>query len=407
MTSLLALVMTCSLGVPALAAGEGSYTMAIQVNGSSNATVQPGSTVTVTLTLSKDNESSFDLYSMQDYVRFDTDHFSYVDGSLTSYTTGEGVPAPVFSASVIDYPGSDGEDNAVYVNRASNSAQALDSGVTVISFQLKAGATGTTTLTHSVTEVFQTTDNLYDTTCQDATVTISNSAVTPDPDPEPEPEPSPEPSQPGGSKPSRPSQPSTDPDDDSQDDENDDPLAGFIDVPDNAWYRPAVEYVCSHGLMTGTSSITFSPSAVTDRAMLVTILYRLDGSPAVSQAAPFPDVPADIWYTDAVAWAAANGIVEGYGNGNFGPTDPVTREQVATILYRYIDYRGGDTSALSSLDGYIDEADVSAWAERALEWAVGNRIINGTDTKALLPGGQASRAETAQILMGLCQQVLE
>lgn len=141
--------------------------------------------------------------------------------------------------------------------------------------------------------------------------------------------------------------------------------------------------------------------------MLVTILYRLEGSPAVQDASPFADVPAGTWYTDAVIWGAANGIVEGYGDGRFGPTDPVTREQVASILYRYTAYRGVDVSAEASLDGYVDEASVSTWAEQAVEWAVAEGLISGTDAKALMPAGRASRAETAQILMGLCEQVLK
>ena len=403
MTSLLALVMTCFLCVPALAAGEGSYSMAIQVNGGSSATVKPGSTVTVTLTMSKDNADSFDLYSMQDYIRFDTNYLTYVEDSISVYTAGEGLPAPVFSASIIDYPGSHGTDNAVFVNRASNSVQVLPSGATVVTFQLKAEATGTTTLTHSTTEVFQTPGSLYDTSCKDATVTISNTAgggetgggsgggggsiggggsaggggETEQPE-----DPTDQPELPSGGLP-------------------------FIDVPAEAWYEEAVQYVYERGLMSGTGADTFSPSLSTDRSMLVTILYRLDGSPEVNQNSPFEDVPTDTWYTTAVAWGVSNGIVAGYGNGNFGPSDPVTREQLATILYRYVAYRGGDTSASSPLDGYTDEEAVSVWAEKSLEWAVGAHIISGTDTKALLPGGHASRAEAAQMLMALCERILK
>lgn len=404
MTSLLALVMTCSLCVPTLAAGEGSYTMAIQVNGSSNATVKPGSTVTVTLTLSKDNADSFDLYSMQDYVRFDTDYFSYVDGSLSAYTTGGSKPVQVFSAGVIDYPGSGEEDNAIFVNRASNSVQTLSSGVTVISFQLKAEATGTTTLTHDTTEVFQTSGNLFDTTCENATVTISNDAVDPDPEPEPDPEPTPdpdpEPTPDPGEDEDQPNVPS-DPDD-GQDDQTRFP---FIDVPHNAWYRTAVEYAYSRGLMAGTSSILFSPDMTTSRGMIVTILYSLEGKPYTSSS-PFDDVSITDWYGRAVAWAAAHGVVSGYSDTAFGPNDSITREQMATILYSYARYKGCDVSARADLSGFQDVGRISPYAVTAMQWACAEGLISGMGDRTLAPQGNATRAQVAQILMQFCEKVL-
>lgn len=388
-TSLLALTLLAGLCTPVLAAEEDQYAMAIQVNGSSSATVDRGSAVTVTLTMDREGADTFDLYCMQDYVCFDPAYFTYVEDSLQVYTVAGTVETPVFSASAIAFPAGQEELNRIYVNRVTDEAQTLSSGTTVLTFQLQAVQNGTTTISHDKTEVFRDPMQMHPCAVQDASVTIR--------------EPSGGGTSTGGGSVSGPTG------GDTVIDEPDTPLGPlpFVDVPTGAWYEKAVEYVYQQELMSGTSETTFSPNAATDRAMLVTILYRLEGSPAVHDASPFTDVPAGTWYTDAVIWGAANGIVEGYGNGKFGPTDPVTREQVASILYRYVAYRGGDVSASTSLDGYTDKAAVSAWAESALEWAVADGLISGTDAKALMPGGRATRAETAQILMGLCQQLLK
>ena len=169
MTSLLALVMTLILCVPVMAAGE-NYTMAIEVNGGSSATVARGSAVTVTLTLAQDGADDFDLYCMQDYVCFDPAYFTYVEDSLQVYTVGA-VQAPVFSASAIAFPAGESQLNRIYVNRVSSQAQSVPSGVTVLSFQLTAIQNGTTTLSHDKTEVFQTPGQLYSCALSSATVT--------------------------------------------------------------------------------------------------------------------------------------------------------------------------------------------------------------------------------------------
>ena len=304
----------------------------------------------------------------------------------------------VFSAGVIDYPGSGEEDNAIFVNRASNSVQTLSSGVTVISFQLKAEATGTTTLTHDTTEVFQTSGNLFDTTCENAIVTISNDAV--DPEPEPEPDPEPEPTPDPGEDEDQPNVPS-DPDDD-QDDQTRFP---FIDVPHNAWYRTAVEYAYSRGLMAGTSSIIFSPDMTTSRGMIVTILYSLEGKPYTSSS-PFDDVSTSDWYGRAVAWAAAHGVVSGYSDTAFGPNDSITREQMATILYSYARYKGCDVSARADLSGFQDVGRISPYAVTAMQWACAEGLISGMGDRTLAPQGNATRAQVAQILMQFCEKVL-
>lgn len=168
---------------------------------------------------------------------------------------------------------------------------------------------------------------------------------------------------------------------------------GFSDVATDAWYADAVEYVRDNGLMGGTSDTTFAPDTVTSRAMLATILYRAEGSPAVAAAADFSDVPAGAYYADAAAWAAENGIISGYGNGLFGSNDPVTREQIATILWRY----AGSPSSNAGQD-FADEGSISAYAADAVDWARANSIVSGVEGNRFLPQGNATRAQVATIL---------
>lgn len=180
----------------------------------------------------------------------------------------------------------------------------------------------------------------------------------------------------------------------------------FTDVASGAWYYDAVSFVYKRGLMSGTGDNLFSPNVTTSRGMIVTILYRLDGSPSASSAG-FTDVTSGQWYTDAVNWAAANDIVAGYGNGLFGPNDTVTREQMAVILYRYAQYKGYDTSASNSLNGYTDVGGVSSWALTAMQWANAEGLINGTSSTTLSPTSGATRAEVAQILMRFCENFVD
>lgn len=178
----------------------------------------------------------------------------------------------------------------------------------------------------------------------------------------------------------------------------------FTDVAAGAWYEEAVRYVYEKGLMSGTSSTSFRPEDATTRGMIVTILYRLEGTPAASPAR-FDDVAAGRYYTDAVAWAAANGIVSGYGNGSFGPEDVITREQIAAILYRYAAYKGYDVSGRADLSGYTDRAQVSGYAAEAMAWANAAGLMTGTSASTLTPGGPATRAQAAALLMRLCEQL--
>ena len=168
---------------------------------------------------------------------------------------------------------------------------------------------------------------------------------------------------------------------------------GFSDVSAGAWYADAVEYVRDNGLMSGTSATTFSPDTATSRAMLAAILYRASGSPAVSASVSFNDVADNTWYTQAVAWASSNGIITGYGDGRFGINDPVTREQIATILWRY----AGSPSADAGQD-FADEASISAYAADAVDWARDNGIVNGVEGNRFQPQSNANRAQVATIL---------
>lgn len=171
----------------------------------------------------------------------------------------------------------------------------------------------------------------------------------------------------------------------------------FTDVSSTAWYAAAVAYVHQQGWMTGTSSSLFSPDLPISRSMAATILHRLAGSPDAGDP-DFPDVESGTWYTQAVAWAAEEGIVLGYDNGSFGPKDPITREQLAALLYRYARYQSYDTDGRASLSGYTDAGQVSLYARTAMAWAVDTGLLTGRTQTTLVPGGTATRAELAVIL---------
>ena len=183
------------------------------------------------------------------------------------------------------------------------------------------------------------------------------------------------------------------------------PAHYFADVPAKAWYRDAVKYASQNGLMNGVGNGKFDPEGTMTRAMLVTVLWRYEGKPTEGKNS-FTDVPNGIWYTDAVAWAAANGIVGGVGNGKFEPEGNVTREQMATILFRYAQKKGIDTSKRGDLSGFPDKGDISSWAKDAVQWAVAEKIINGSDGK-LLPLGNATRAQVSAILMRFIENIMK
>ena len=169
---------------------------------------------------------------------------------------------------------------------------------------------------------------------------------------------------------------------------------GFSDVDADSWYAEAAVYCRDNGLMSGTSATTFSPDTPMTRAMLAAVLYRLEGSPAVTGSDSFTDTTNGAWYADAVLWASQNGIVSGYGGGLFGTNDPITREQLATILWRYSDSPSADGGS-----SFADEGTISSWADTAVDWARSNGYINGMEGNRFAPKGQATRAQVAAILM--------
>ena len=173
---------------------------------------------------------------------------------------------------------------------------------------------------------------------------------------------------------------------------------GFSDVAADAWYADAVEYARDNGLMSGTSTTTFSPDTSMTRAMLAAVLYRLAGSPAVSGSDSFTDTTDGAWYAAAVLWASQQGLVSGYGNGLFGTNDPVSREQIAAILWRY----EGSPAADRGTD-FADESSIASYASGAVDWARANGIINGMSGNLFAPKGNATRAQVATILMNYIQ----
>lgn len=172
----------------------------------------------------------------------------------------------------------------------------------------------------------------------------------------------------------------------------------FTDVPETMWYYDSVYYVYAHGLMNGTAATLFSPGNPTTRGMLVTILYRMEGSPQGAGWGPFTDVTPGAYYAQPIAWAAWNGIVNGITSTTFAPDRNVTREQMAAILYRYTAWKGWDVSQQGNLFQFTDWQKVQAYARTPLAWAVASGLIQGKENQRLDPGGPATRAEVATIL---------
>ncbi len=181
----------------------------------------------------------------------------------------------------------------------------------------------------------------------------------------------------------------------------------FADVTAGDWFHDAVAYVYQHGYFSGTGAGTFSPNAPMDRAMVATVLYRLSGDTAKGDGTDFSDVPAGQWYSDGIAWASAQGVVNGMGNDLYAPNLAVTREQLVTMLYRYeTAYRETTAAAAgSSLAKFPDQASVSDWAREAMTWAVKEGLVQGRDNGSLDPAGTATRAEVATILQRFSQRL--
>ena len=179
------------------------------------------------------------------------------------------------------------------------------------------------------------------------------------------------------------------------------PMVRFADLDADAWYHDGVHWALDSAVMKGTGESTFGPDVPVSRAMLVTMLWRMAGSPQTDGRMTFEDVGSGRWYTDAVRWAAGEGIVEGYDPLTFGPDDAVSREQFAVILWRYADRSGADviTGVVDRLGKYLDAEKISPWALEAMRWAVHTGLIRGVGTETLSPKTGANRAQAATMLM--------
>ena len=169
----------------------------------------------------------------------------------------------------------------------------------------------------------------------------------------------------------------------------------FTDIDLGAWYHAAVDFVLKEGIMNGNTDGTFGPTDTLTRAMLVQILYNIEGRPEVTTDKSFTDVAAGAWYEDAILWAAENEIVLGYDNGAFGAEDNVTREQMVTILYRY----AGEPDVTAQQIVFADSDEISEWAVEAVLWAYENKIVQGVGNDMFNPAGDSQRAAAAQIMM--------
>jgi hypothetical protein len=181
----------------------------------------------------------------------------------------------------------------------------------------------------------------------------------------------------------------------------------FTDVKSTNWYDDAVSFVSARGIMNGTGKDAFSPSVDLNRGMVAVILYNLENNPSQTFQASFTDVAAGKWYSDGIQWAANSGVIEGYGDGLYGPTDTLTREQLATILYRYAEVKGYDTKTNNSLSAFQDGSQTSSWAQEAMEWAVGTGLLSGKGNATLAPKESATRAQVAQIFMNFCANIVK
>ena len=179
----------------------------------------------------------------------------------------------------------------------------------------------------------------------------------------------------------------------------------FSDVRATDWFYESVQYVCAHGIMNGSGADSFAPQEKTTRGMVVTMLYRYEGSPLVSVQCPFQDVAAGKYYRSAVVWAAENQIVGGLGGNRFGPDEAVTREQLAAILYRYANYKGYDTQKSEGLVKFTDRNDIGSYAVNAMKWAVAEGLLSGVSATELQPKGFAIRAQVAAIFMRFSESV--
>ena len=350
--AVLTLLLIACLAVPALAVdGSQSFRFTLQADGKSSVTAAAGEEITVTVTLSRtDKAEEWAMYAWQTEVAFDPTAFELVEGSVK--------PADNIGSSI--HPGA--AETRVFFNAfsLSKSGSTYPASLEVGSFRLRAKWNGAYTI-HNENYLVSTVGGAdrYQCSSDDLNVTVTG----------------------------------------------DSPIDRFTDVSANDWFADAVNFVVRRGLFKGVSETEFAPNAEMTRAMLVTVLHRLDGTPDATAAMKFSDVASDMWYTEAVAWATEHGIVAGYGNGKFGSGDDVTREQIATFLFRYAKVKGYDVSKQADLSTYADAASVSSWAQEAVSWANATGLIRGRTATTLNPKATATRAEVATILMRFCVMI--
>ncbi len=409
---LLAAVMTLAVPLCSWADdnGEMSFRFDLTVNGQTSVTVQPGSEVDVEARLVRtDTDESFDMYAVQYDIWYDSDIFELIADSLSG-----GTHELRINESSLDGSREGWRSVSASAYSTSASGDKWANGDTVVAFKLKAKRAGIASL-QSKNYYVSRSDGMssYDVSANDAVVTVkipdsdkgdtggdtsdsgnnnngssnSNTGGSASGG-----------SSAGGGTSVKPDAPSETPVNDN-DASSAKPSARFDDIAAGAWYESAVSYALEKGLFSGTSEKTFSPNGTMTRSMLVTVLWRMEGTPAAAAGSPFNDVESGKWYTDAVTWASSNGIVTGYGNGTFGVSDSVTRQQLAAILYRYASLKGMDVSASADISVYADASEVASWAKEPVAWTVKNGIINGVSGNKLSPSGTATRAQAAAMLM--------
>ena len=185
------------------------------------------------------------------------------------------------------------------------------------------------------------------------------------------------------------------------------PMDAYMDVEPQSWYHVAVDFALDEGLMQGISDTLFASEETTTRAQEAQILYNLEGAPAADAAPTFADLDSNAWYVDAISWVCQEGLMQGNGDGTFAPDSPITREQLAMLLYRYAQYRGCTTEKRDYLVPYADCGDISSWAVEAMSWASAEELIYGMDASHLAPQEQATRAQVATLLYRGCMRIGE
>lgn len=415
---LILLLLVSSVSVSA-AAAEPSFQFQIAGDGKQEKTVSTGDYITVTFTLRRtDADESFSMYAMQNEICYDGEFFRLVEGSVLTANQVQ-----TNDIALRDHY------RAFYMNTLSMGGNTVWNPSTLVgSFQLEVIATtGRTEITSRNPKVSKPDGSgSYGVSANEISIIISDackvsfetgdgSAVQPQ-------------TVTAGSRLQKPADPvrvgyrfggwyrDVDrqvPWDFAKDSVGvnlhlyakwirDDTISKYLDVKTNDWFYADVEYVSSNGLMDGVGNGLFAPYQNTSRAMIVTILWRLEGKPAAAGQLSFTDVPYGQWYTDAIRWASEQGIVTGYSAETFGPNDTITREQMAAILYRYASVKGYDTTIKADLSTFGDYLSVSAWARDAMAWANASALINGMPGELLVPQGQANRGQTAAILHRFC-----